>query len=147
MTKKKNKLSLVYKFVPYILITITLITGTILFINYTNAIKERTEVERLRVETEEDLELKKLEQEQIQIEQETHQAEEDAEAVLIAQYRQECLAVQEENEDNFERFINSCTINNTIDWCLDSEAGQLFMDDFTPTWIEECIEFRMNSGQ
>lgn len=61
-------------------------------------------------------------------------------------YRQECLKIKEDNSDRFIDFMNTCTSRggNTIDECLESEAGVLLSELNTGDFLSSCIENKIN---
>lgn len=103
---------------------------------------------RLKAKDEQDAALaqEKLQQSQEASRQAAQQKAADAEAAQVTEYRKECKAVQDANQKSYEDFLNTCTSYNTLDYCDGTPAGQLFISDFQPGWIQTCITSKQKTG-
>jgi sRNA-binding protein len=65
----------------------------------------------------------------------------------VEKYRIECSQIKEDNSKRFIDFINTCTSRggNTIDFCVNSEAGVLLAKNNSNDFINKCIENKINS--
>lgn len=113
---------------------------------YKTVADEAHEIQRERIASEERMKEADLQREREEAETDALAEQEEAEAALTEKYRQECLTVQEENEQGYEDFLNSCTRLNTIDFCIESESGQLYASNFSPGWISSCIASKKKTG-
>ncbi len=80
----------------------------------------------------------KKEQEQLNKEQEKVNAKKEV-------YRKECAKTEEENTKSFEDFINTCSRGNSVDYCVDSEAGKIYAQTIGSDFIISCVSNKLKN--
>lgn len=113
---------------------------------YKQGIDERNAIEREKIESSERIKQAELEQRQQEALQAQNALDEAAQAKVIERHRTECKAIQNESMANYEEFINSCSQSNTMEWCMATDVGKLYIRDSGAVAIQRCIDGRLKLG-
>lgn len=125
------------------------VSSAVLLQNYTDAIQERNDLERVRIEADRSLRAAEIEANRenvlMQIEAQKKADETRANDAKLMKYRDECRKEQAEIRAKYEDFLDTCTRigRNTLQACIDSPLGKHYSLRSSDDWIQTCVDSKV----
>lgn len=102
--------------------------------------QEKLEIQRLEIK----LEQEKLDNEIVSAQVVEENKKIDRQQQIELALRSECEREHQKSLVDFEDFINTCSQYNSQDYCLNSEAGELYSDYFASYSVRSCVDRKKN---